>query len=51
MSCDDIRFLDKRTLNPCDVALNLVGNSRHLSIGELYDILVKCELAGAADLL
>lgn len=51
MSYDEIRVLDKRTLNPCDVALNLVANSRHLTVGEVYDILVECELAGSADLL
>lgn len=51
MSYDEIRVLDKRTLNPCDVALNLVANSRHLDVGEVYDILVECELAGSADLL
>ena len=51
MSYDEIRVLDKRTLNPCDVALNLVANSRHLNVGEVYDILVECELAGSADLL
>ena len=51
MSYDEIRVLDKRTLNPCDVALNLVANSRHLNVGEVYDILVECELPGSADLL
>lgn len=51
MSYDEIRVLDKRTLNPCDVALNLVANSRHVNVGEVYDILVECELAGSADLL
>ena len=51
MSYDEIRFLDKRTLNPCNVVLDLVANSRHLNVGEVYSILVECELAGSADLL
>ena len=51
MSYDEIRFLDKRTSNPCNVVLDLVANSRHLNVGEVYDILVECGLAGSADLL
>ena len=41
----------QENFKPCDVALNLVANSRHLNVGEVYDILVECELAGSADLL
>ena len=51
MSQIDIRFIDKRVVNPCDVVLSLMGNNRYLSVGEVYDILVDCELAGAADIL
>lgn len=47
----DIRFLDKRTLNPCDVVLGAVGKHRHLSVGELYDMLVDCELPAIADFM
>ncbi|CAH3179496.1 unnamed protein product [Porites lobata] len=51
ISYDEIRFLDERTLNPCNVVLDLVANSRHLNVGEVYYILVECDLAGSADLL
>ena len=51
MTYDEIRFLDKRTLNPCNVVLDLVANSRRLNVGEVYDILVECDLVGSADLL
>ena len=51
MSYDEIRFLDRRTNNPCDVVLDLIGNYRYLSAGEIYDKLVECDLAGAADVL
>ena len=47
----EIRFLDKRVLNPSDVVLGAVGNHRHLSIGEIYDTLVDCELPAIADLM
>lgn len=51
MSYYDIRFLDKRTTNPCDVVLDLMANHRYLNVGELYDRLVKSDLPGAADFL
>ena len=51
MSYCDIRFLDKRTTNPCDVVLDLMANHRYLNVGELYDRLVKSDLPGAADFL
>ena len=47
----EIRFLDKRVVNPSDVVLGAVGNHRHLSIGEIYDTLVDCELPAIADLM
>ena len=51
MSYNQIRFLDKRTPNPCDVVLNLMAQHRCFRVGELYDKLVESELPGAADLL
>ena len=51
MSCNEIRFIDKRTTNPCDVVLNLMAEYRYFSVGELYDKLVESELPGSADLL
>ena len=47
----DIRFLDTRVRNPCDVVLGTVGNHRYLSVGEFYDTLVDCELPAIADLM
>ena len=47
----EIRFLDKRVMNPSDVVLGAVGKHRHLSVGEIYDTLVDCELPAIADLM
>ena len=47
----EIRFLDKRVMNPSDVILGAVGKHRHLSVGEIYDTLVDCELPAVADLI
>lgn len=47
----EIDFLDKKFKNPCDVVLGLVGNHRYLSVGEIYDTLVKCELPAIADIM
>ena len=51
MSYNEIRFLDKRTTNPCNVLLDLVANYRFLSVGEVYDQLVKSGLPVSADIL
>ena len=51
MSYNEIRFLDKRTTNPCDVVLDVIAKHRYLMVGELYDRLVKSGLPGSADLL
>ena len=51
MSNNEIRFLDKRIPNPCDVVLNVMAQHRCFRVGELYDNLVESELPGAADLL
>ena len=47
----EIRFLDKRVVNPSEVVLSAVAKHRHLSVGEIYDILVDCELPAIADLM
>ena len=47
----EIRFLDKRVMNPSAVILDAVGKYRHLSVGEIYDTLVDCELPAVADLM
>ena len=47
----EIRFLDKRAVNPSDAVLGIVGNYRHLSVREIYDTLVDCELPTIADLM
>ena len=44
-------FLDERFVNPSDVVLCAVAKHRHLSVGEIYDTLVKCELPVIADLM
>ena len=51
MSHNEIRYLDKRTTNPCDVVLNRQAKCCYFSVGELYDKLVEIELPGSADLL
>ncbi|XP_078360425.1 uncharacterized protein LOC144644773 [Oculina patagonica] len=47
----EIRFLDNRTLNPCDAALVFIANQRPTSVGGLYDVLNECGLPMIADLL
>ena len=47
----EIRFLDKRTLNPCDAALSFIANQRRTSVGYLYDVLNDCGFPKIADLL
>lgn len=48
----EIRFLDKRVLNPCDAALEHARKQRLIqNVGDLYDRLVDCELPLLADLL
>ena len=47
----EIRFLDKRTLNPADALIGYIANQRYLSVGELYDVLCDCDLPVVADLL
>ena len=35
----EIRFLDNRTLNPLDAALAFIAKQRHITVGDLYDLL------------
>lgn len=48
---DEIRFLDQRTLNPVDAALNYIAKRRPLTVGDLYNLLNDCELPVIADKL
>ncbi|XP_022800907.1 uncharacterized protein LOC111338655, partial [Stylophora pistillata] len=47
----EIRFLDKRTLNPMDAALSFIAKQRHLSVGELYELFIAHDFPMLADLL
>ena len=47
----EIRFLDNRTLNPCDAALAFIANQRYTSVGSLYDVLNECGFPVIADIL
>ena len=51
LSPAEIRYLDNRTLNPCDAALAFIANQRYISVGHLYDMLSKCGYPVIADLL
>lgn len=43
------RFLDNRTLNPLDAALAFLANQRHVNVGSLCDVLIKCGYPVVAD--
>ena len=47
----EIRFLDKRTLNPMDAALSFTDKQRFLCVGELYELLEEHNFPLLADLL
>ena len=47
----EIRFLDERVPNPSHFVFVKVAKHRHLSVGEIYDTLVDCELPVVADLM
>ena len=51
LNSDEIRYLDKRTLNPCDAVLAYIAQTRHLTVGDLYNLLIECELPVIADCL
>lgn len=46
---DEIQFLDVRTLNPADAMLHHVTSHFHVTVGDLYDLLIACELPVIAD--
>ena len=47
----EIRFLDKRTLNPMEAALSFITKQRFVSVSELYELLNERDLPMLADLL
>ena len=47
----EIRFLDKRTLNPMEAALSFIVKQRFLRVGELYELLEEHNFPVLADLL
>ena len=49
LSPKQIRYLEKRTLNPCDAALAFISQRCYISVGELYDLLNECGLPVVAD--
>ena len=51
MTLREIRFLDKRTLNPLDAALDFIAKQRYFSVGELCDLLNEHGFPVLADLL
>ena len=46
-----IRFLDKRILNPMEAALSFITKQRFVSVGELYKLLNERDLPMLANLL
>ena len=47
----EIRYLDKRTLNPSDAALAFISQQCYINVDDLYDVLNDCQLPVMADLL
>ena len=47
----EIRYLDKRVLNPCDAALAFISQRRHINVDDLYDVLTECGYPVLADTL
>ena len=47
----EIHFLDEKVPNPSHFVFREVAKHRHLSVGEIYDTLVDCELPVVADLM
>lgn len=50
LTLQEIRFLDNRTLNPLDAALAFIVKQRHITVGDLYDLLSECGFPAIADL-
>ena len=51
LTSSEIRFLDKRTLNPIEAALSFIIRQRFLSVSELYELLNEHHFPMLADLL
>ena len=51
LSPREIRYIDKRVMNPCEAVLAYISRQYSISVGELYDRLNKCGLPVTADLL
>jgi len=45
----EIRYLDKRVVNPFDAALCYIAGRRGLTVGNLYDVLSDCGVPRLAD--
>ena len=51
LSPREIRYIDKRVMNPCEAVLAYISRQCSISVGELYDRLNKCGLPVTAELL
>jgi len=51
LSSSEIRFLDRRTLNPMESALTFISRQRLITVGDLYDLLCECGFPVIGDLL
>ena len=51
LNAEEIRYLDKRTLNPAHALLGYIANRRYLTVGELYKVLCNCGIPVIADKL
>lgn len=51
LTAAEIRFLDKRCMNPFEAALFHSRKQKYLTVGQLYDVLVDCGFPRLADLL
>lgn len=47
----EIRFIDKRVLNPFDAVLDYVSQRSYINVDYLYDLLNDCGLPVFADIL
>jgi len=48
---EEIRFLDTDFRNPMDGALTYATQQCPITVGDLYDVLTRCEMPVIADLL
>lgn len=47
----EIRFFDKRILNPFEAVIAFAARERFISVSELYELLIKYDLPKLADIL